>query len=152
MIKAQIICHLWYLISNVDTIVLKRKFLSRATRSLKRQRRWARSGKHLLLTSPFAPKRGSRYFMLNIHLMLFLVIFMAKKESRWSWLKWFSLNATKVAIYSWFLYDEIDLEFKTANQGEQGNINIIVAWAESALVQVPWSRFAKCQFCLSSAS
>ena len=31
-------------------------------------------------------------------------------------------------------------------QGEQGNINIIVAWAEGALVQVPWSRFAKCNF------
>ena len=71
-----------------------------------------------MLTSPFAPKRGSRYFMLSIHLMLFLVIFMAKKESRWSWLKWFSLNATKVAIYSWFLYDEIDLEFKTGWAGQ----------------------------------
>ena len=41
----------------------------RATSSLRRERSWGGDGKHLLLTSPFVPKRESRFSMLMLFLL-----------------------------------------------------------------------------------
>ena len=65
----------------------------RATSSLRRERIWARSGKHLLPILPFVQKREIRYLRLMLFSMLIqyaellmLIIFMQKRRSRSSWI------------------------------------------------------------------